>query len=584
MNRKCLGIFVGLLAPLAALAWEPTGHYYYGGFFNFALGDICNTADYPDTPGDCSGAAGNPDWAAEFTTALDRWNSQTNLFEFTTTPDPGSFPPGSCDPSNASSTFFLNDICGVAFGGSTLAVAQTWYFPDGYALHSDIIFNTAFTWGAYDDALANHPGVIDFRRVAVHEAGHVIGLDHATHTNSIMYFAIQNVTSPRPDDLNAILSIYGLLQSDVSIDTNGNAVQELVTLRSRHDESVRAEVRDASSGALLKTVSLLGADYWPLNGIVLPDQDGNGAPEVAALGIRKSDGRGVVEIRNLSGAEAPRMIWFGVDITPVKLIALNDADSNGVMELAVLGTRDFDLQGLVEIKNSFGPTLPHTVWLANLSFAPDLGLPLDITSVADADNNGVPEIAVLSVRFGDGRGYVEVKNASGATAPNTVWAMPGVTVKSVASVADASGNGVPEVAILSTRDSDSRILVEVKNARGATAPTTVWFAAGHHPYGLVALGDVDGNSVEEIAVLSRRSADGRILAEVKNASGATAPSSVWFSSGFEAAPSLTIVDDSDSNTVDEVAVLLSRPSDGRLMIEQRNARGTAAARSIWLSP
>lgn len=578
MKKIMMTMLIALVLPLGAAAWVPTGHYYYGGAFKFQLGDICDSARFPLTPGTCSGGAGNPNWSAEFSAALGRWNSATDLFNFTTDPAAGASVPGTCDSGDPNSAFFLATMCGTPFGGSTLAVARTFFYADGFAIHSDIIFNTAFTWGVYDDARIGHPGVTDFRRVAVHESGHVLGLDHASHTNSIMYFAIQDLTSPRPDDLNGLISIYGVLGTDVSPDTSGNAIQEIVALRSFHDRTIHAEIRDANSGALLKNLTFLSDAYKPVNGVVLPDQDGNGAPELAVLAIRRSDGRGVVEIRNLSGAELPRMIWFGTGLTPIKVVAVNDADSNGKMELAVLSSRDSDLRAVVEVKNSHGATLPNTIWFMSSAFA------FDITTVPDADGNGVPEVAVLLSRFSDGRGVVEVKNASGATAPNAVWAMPGVTVKALSSVDDADGNGVPEVAILSTRNSDGSIVVEVKNASGATASNTIWFASGHKALALASLGDIDGNGVEEVAVLSRRNSDGRVLIEVKNASGATSPNSVWFTPGLEPVALISVLNDVDGNTVDEVAAMMSRPSDGRLVVEERNARGAAAVRSVWLTP
>jgi hypothetical protein len=578
MKRTLMAMLIALVLPFGAVGWVPTGTYYYGGAFKFQLGDICDSVRFPLTPGTCAGDAGNPNWATEFTTALGRWNSATDLFNFTTDPGAGASVPGTCDALDPGSTFFLADVCGTPFGGSTLAVARTFFYRGAYAIHSDIVFNTAFTWGVYDDALIGHPGVTDFRRVAVHESGHVLGLNHAPHTDSIMYFAIQDLIAPRPDDLNGLISIYGILATDVMPDTNGNSVQELVALRSKHDGSINAEIRDANTGALLRTMTFLTTAYSVVNGIVIPDQDGNGAPELAVLGIRKSDGRGVVEIRNLSGAESPRMIWFATGLTPIKVVAVNDADSNGIMELAVLSTRNSDLRGVVEIKNSFGPTLPNTIWCRSLAWA------LDITTVPDADSNGVPEVAVLLARASDNRGVVEIKNASGPLSPSEVWAMPGVRAKAVESVADADSNGVPEVAILSARNSDGRIVVEVRNAAGAPSPSILWFTLGQSPWALASLPDLDANGVEEIAVLSRRSSDGRILVEVKNASGAINPNAVWFSPGFEPVAMMTILDDADGNTVDEVAVMLSRPSDGRLVVEERNARGAAAPRSIWLTP
>jgi hypothetical protein len=273
-----------------------------------------------------------------------------------------------------------------------------------------------------------------------------------------------------------------------------------------------------------------------------------------------------------------RQLWFAADHTPLSLAVINDdADNNGVVELAVLSRRDSDWRGLVEVKNAIGPTNPRSVWVGAGLTAVDLEI------VPDADGNGVPEVAVLSRRESDGRIVVEVKNASGPTNPNAVWFMAGNTAIDFSVVADKDGNGVPEVAVLSKRDSDGRLVTEVKNAAGATNPSAVWFAAGHTGLSLQALGDADGNTIPEIAVLSRRDSDGRILVEVKNASGATNPRSLWYPVGFTAWD-LEMLSDVDGDGVQEASVLMPRDSDGRILIESRNTAGRQAPKDYWFSP
>ena len=94
----------------------------------------------------------------------------------------------------------------------------------------------------------------------------------------------------------------------------------------------------------------------------------------------------------------------------------------------------------------------------------------------DKDSDGVPEVAVLSSRDSDGRIVVEVKNASGATLPSAMSFAPSHTALSVQPVNDADKNSVPEIAVLSTRDSDDRILVQSRNAAGNPAPNNHWFS------------------------------------------------------------------------------------------------------------
>lgn len=358
-------------------------------------------------------------------------------------------------------------------------------------------------------------------------------------------------------------------------DVNSDGVADIAVFR---EAPIRAEVRSGQNGALLRTIEFLSPSMWALAAEPLPDCDGNGVAEIAVLGERKTDGRAVVEIRNVTGVEAPRHVWFAAGHTPLGLAVIgSDADNNGVAELAVLSIRNSDARAMVEVKNAFGPTSPNSIWMGS-------GLtPSKIEIVEDADGNGIPEVAVLSTRNSDGRIVVEIKNAVGATNPNSVWFMAGNTAIDLTVVGDKDANSVPEVAVLSSRNSDGRNVVEIKNAAGATMPTTVWFMAGHTASAVEGVADADGNSVPEVAVLSERNSDGRIVVEVKNAAGATNPNPLWYSAGYSAG-GLAILPDTDNNGIGESAVLLIRDGDGRILVESRNASGPMATNYYWFSP
>ena len=66
-------------------------------------------------------------------------------------------------------------MCGLAWGGE-LAVTQTWWDSSRTAVDSDVIFNSNLEWDIYPGP--RRPGVLEFRRVAIHEFGHVLGLGH----------------------------------------------------------------------------------------------------------------------------------------------------------------------------------------------------------------------------------------------------------------------------------------------------------------------------------------------------------------------------------------------------------------------
>jgi len=592
MKAKLLICAATLLISGPASAWLLTGHYYPDATIEFNLGDICDGARFPVTPGSCAGDAANPNWEVEIVTAMSRWETATSLFNFTTNPADGQAVPGICDPVDPNSIFFDDTMCDAgAFGGTTLAVARTLSFGSGEAVQSDVIFNTAWTWGAYDGARADMSPVQDFRRVAVHELGHVMGLNHPPHTSAIMNASVSDVIAPQPDDVNGLIATYGVLTTLTSPDINGNTVSELVSVRTAADGTISGEVRDADTGTLLRKMTFLTSEFSARDAVVLPDQDGDLNPELAVLAIRKSDERAVVEIRNLAGAQAPRLIWFTAGLVPFRMQFLPDVDLDANDELAVLMTDYFNVMGarhLVEVRNAFGLTAVRQIWFEPFTDAFDLAV------IEDADGDGVREFAVLLSQWVDGKGYVEIRNAV-LDAPGDppsrryVWAGPDMSVvMRIAAVGDADDNGTPDVAIASRRSSNGRPAVEVLNVVDVGGLVgvnrrTIDFVAGYRFEAIAGVGDADGDLVPDVAVMTRRTSDGRFRLEVFNAS--LARRSIWYSSGFEPVAAVTVAGDIDGNAVPDAAVLLSRRTDGRMLLQQRNISNNApVTRNRWLSP
>ena len=358
-------------------------------------------------------------------------------------------------------------------------------------------------------------------------------------------------------------------------DVNGDGTRDVAVLRGAGGT---VEMRSGATGAPLGNLAFLGSSFRLITAVVLPDTDGNGVAEIGVLARRKSDLRTVVEIRNVSGAQAARQVWFEPNRQPVDLAVItDDADGNGVLELAVLSRRTSDGRGVVEVRNAFGTANAVSVWLGT-------GLiPQDLEIVPDADSNGVPEVAVLASRSSDGRALVEVKNAAGAAAGTIIWCASGNAAVNLAVSADSDGNSIPELAVLLERRSDRRGVVEVRNAAGAYNTRMLWLAAGNVGLAVEPIGDADGNTVPDVAVLARRDSDGRALVEVKNTSGAVNTNTLWYPAGYTATQ-LAVLEDVDANGVREAAPLLVRDSDGRLVMQRRNASGAQAPRDYWFSP
>src|SRR5438270_9140035 len=110
------------------------------------------------------------------------------------------------------SAFFDSKVFGKSFGTNVLAVTILSY-RNGNMEETDTVFNNAISWDSYRGDLT--PPVFDFHRVAIHEFGHVLGLDHPDQANppqnvvAIMNSRTSDLDTVAQDDINGVTAIYG---------------------------------------------------------------------------------------------------------------------------------------------------------------------------------------------------------------------------------------------------------------------------------------------------------------------------------------------------------------------------------------
>jgi hypothetical protein len=250
--------------------------------------------------------------------ALNIWNQ--NLIHMQFAVDRNSILPPTGVDANTSVTM-SNTIYGDTFGKNTLAV--TLVTPrDNHFIEADVIFNSGAGWDSYRGPGApNDP--FDFRRVALHEFGHVVGLDHPDEAGqsvpAIMNSIISSIDDLRTDDINGAKSIYDSGPAFL----NTNPAPNLVNLSTRAFVGTGGNVVIGGfivQGSQPATVILRGI------GLSLP-----------AFGIADALEDPVIELRSAGGGTiATSDDW--IDDSWASTIASYHLDPSNSRESAILAT------------------------------------------------------------------------------------------------------------------------------------------------------------------------------------------------------------------------------------------------------
>ncbi len=151
-------------------------------------------------------------WNAVAEDALTIWNNNISALHFNVVRDSTA---ARAEGNRINNVFFSADIYGEAWGSGVLAVTLT-YAARNATSETDVLFNNRLSWNSYRGALRySNTGVpiYDFHRVALHEFGHVLGLDHPDENGQIvsalMNSRVSSIDAPTTDDLNGAHVLYG---------------------------------------------------------------------------------------------------------------------------------------------------------------------------------------------------------------------------------------------------------------------------------------------------------------------------------------------------------------------------------------
>jgi len=143
-------------------------------------------------------------YAAALKHAMLDWNA-VSAFKYT----PYGSAASPCTTSGPNGVGFSTTACGQAFGSGTLAVTMYEYTSANQMTHAGTVFNSHVAFAVYSGPLRSD--TTDFRRVAVHELGHALGLAHENNPKipAIMAPTVSDIETPQADDIAGARALYG---------------------------------------------------------------------------------------------------------------------------------------------------------------------------------------------------------------------------------------------------------------------------------------------------------------------------------------------------------------------------------------
>lgn len=154
-----------------------------------------------------------PCWTDAAAHAATTWQTRGTQFRFVSQSPP--LTADVCAIDNIHTLSFQPTLCGTGFGS---ALAVTFYIANpstGAFVDTDTIFDANTAWTTYAGPLqvdSTGTTIYDFHRVAIHELGHVLGLDHpddfGQHVVAIMNRRVSDLDAQQADDTAGIQAIY----------------------------------------------------------------------------------------------------------------------------------------------------------------------------------------------------------------------------------------------------------------------------------------------------------------------------------------------------------------------------------------
>ncbi|MEM7281078.1 MAG: FG-GAP-like repeat-containing protein [Pseudomonadota bacterium] len=363
----------------------------------------------------------------------------------------------------------------------------------------------------------------------------------------------------------------------ITSDVNGNGASEVAAVRITNALGIEVQVSDGSTGGTLSTYSFLSADWAARELITLEGAGTTGGPALALVARRVADGVPIVQIKNANGGAAVGNLfpwssaWQVLDTDVIDGYA-----PGGGPAVATLAVRKSDGLPGIEMRD------PATGALINIVYP--LGFGWTPLQLAIMDVNGSPAVAALHTRDTDGLAIVQVRDAATGNLVRNVFPLGlGWSPVELKAIPDLNGNGVDEVAVRMTRDSDGLEIIQIRDGSTQALISNVYpIGAGGGGWTTREFEVVNTNGVIALGIMSTRDSDGQVFVQTKNAINAAILNSVFFiAPPWELQQSFEVMPNFNGDNDDELAILQRNTSTGDRLVQIRDSGNDAVLRNIF---
>ena len=368
-----------------------------------------------------------------------------------------------------------------------------------------------------------------------------------------------------------------LRTTSITSDINSNGSGEVAAVRVSSALTIDAQVNDGSSGAAISAFKFFNSDWAARELVTLEGAGTTGGPALALVARRVSDGLPGVQIKNaIDGVPVRTMYPWSTAWQVLDTDVIDGYAPGGGPAVATFAVRKSDSLPGVEMRD------PATGALINIVYP--LGFGWTPLQLAILDVNGSPALAALHTRDTDGLAIVQVRDAAtGALIRNVFPLGLGWSPVELKAVPDLNGNGADEVAMRMTRDSDGLEIIQIRDGLTQALVNNVYpIGAGGGGWSTQQYEVVNTNGAVTLGILSTRDSDGQVFLQMKNALNANIVNNVFFiGPPWEFQQAYQVMPNFNGGNDDELAVLVRNPTNSDRLVQIRDSETDAVIRNIF---